>query len=63
MILQNINSCRQALGESPCVDKIFYDMYDMDLEDLQMIQLDYESKVLDHSRKGQYTQYCGRANR
>jgi hypothetical protein len=51
ILIQDINKCRSLLGEKPCVDELFYKMYDMDTEELQMLQLSYESKL----RENRYT--------
>ncbi len=50
-VIQDINKCRQLMGDKPCVDQLFYNLYDKSLSVLQATLVEFEDTAYHYARE------------
>lgn len=50
-VIQDINKCRQLMGDNPCVDELFYNLYDKSLKVLQATLIEFEDTAYHYARE------------
>ncbi len=50
-LIEDINACRKLMGDTPCVDRLFYVLYDLSVETLQNTLIKFQDDSYHYARE------------
>ncbi len=50
-LIEDINACRKLMGDKPCVDRLFYVLYDLSIETLQNTLIKFQDDSYHYARE------------